>query len=470
MPGFLIESMKSKINTKGAYVFALGEAPKIRIPEIKLSYTSAGKSQFTIKITASHDAEQVLRKLIPNKELELREQVIVLYLNNANKVIGYYKHTTGGVTSSIIDKRLILAAALKSLSTSIILCHNHPSGITQPSPSDIQITSQLKEAAKQMEITLLDHIILTKTGYYSFKDEGASGLGGINHQKQMKTPITYYGGKQTMVKHLLELVPEHQIYCEPFFGGGALFFAKPKSEVEVINDKNGEVINFFKVIKTKFPELQKEIQATLHSRELYKNAMVVYENPDLFSDVKRAWALWTLTNQGFAGLIGSWGFGKTDSKEKSLANKREDFTKAYEDRLKTVQIENNDAIKVIDRCDSKDTFIYADPPYIGSDMGHYKGYSEADYKQLLDRLSKAKGKFLLSSYPSPILSQYIKKYKWRTKKVEKSVAVTKHTDKKKIEMLVFNFDASKIKQTEPKEKSISVKELESKLKRLTFAA
>lgn len=116
--------------------------------------------------------------------------------------------------------------------------------------------------------------------------------------------------------------------------------------------------------------------------------------------------------------------------------------------------------------------VYADPPYIGSDMGHYKGYSENDYKDLLNALSKVKGKFLLSSYPSTILSQYIKKFKWRTKRVEKSVTVTKHTDKKKTEMLVFNYDPEKIKpiKADPKVKTISIKEIESKLKRLKFAA
>jgi len=62
----------------------------------------------------------------------------------------------------------------------------------------------------------------------------------------MKTPITYYGGKQTLLKYLLPLIPQHKLYCEPFFGGGAVFFAKPKSDVEVINDINGEVINFLK--------------------------------------------------------------------------------------------------------------------------------------------------------------------------------------------------------------------------------
>ncbi len=261
----------------------------------------------------------------------------------------------------------------------------------------------------------------------------------------MKTPITYYGGKQTLLKYLLPLIPAHRLYCEPFFGGGAVFFAKPKSEVEVINDINGEIVNFFKVLKSNFPELQKEIRATLHSRELYKKAMVVYEHPDLFSDVKRAWALWVLTNQGFAGMIGSWGFGKDDAKEASLAVKRENFTKDYESRLVRVQVENNNALKVIQRCDDKETFIYADPPYIGSDQGHYKGYSENDYRELLDALAKVKGKFLLSSYPSKILQTYIKKYKWKVQKVTKSVAVTKHTDKVKTEMIVMNYDPSKIK-------------------------
>ena len=291
----------------------------------------------------------------------------------------------------------------------------------------------------------------------------------------MKTPITYYGGKQMLLKHLLPLIPPHQIYCEPFFGGGALFFAKPPSNTEVINDINGEVVNFFKVTQTKFSELEKEIKATLHSRELYKNAMIVYEHPHMFSDVKRAWALWTATNQGFASMIGSWGFGKDDSKEASLKTKRENFTHAYAERLKKVQVENNDAVKVIERCDDKNTFIYADPPYFNSDQGHYKGYTEADYKRLLDCLVKVKGKFLLSSYPSPILNQYIRKYKWFVQKIEKSVAVTKHTDKKKTEMIVSNYDPKKAGQMIPIQASKtsrqpSIKEIESKLKRLKFAA
>ena len=283
----------------------------------------------------------------------------------------------------------------------------------------------------------------------------------------MKTPITYYGGKQTLLKYLLPLIPQHRMYCEPFFGGGAVFFAKRKSDVEVINDINGEVINFYKVIKTKFSELQKEIQSTLHSRELYKKAMEIYKNPEKYSDVKRAWALWTATNQGFAGMIGSWGFGKDDSKEAALANKRDAFTKDYEQRLTKVQVESNNAIKVINRCDDKETFIYADPPYIGSDQGHYKGYSENDYRELLNALAKVKGKFLLSSYPSKILSSYINKYKWKVQKVTKSVAVTKHTDKVKTEMIVMNYNPAKIKAFKYTMNTQDKKELQNLSKLLT---
>jgi DNA adenine methylase len=280
----------------------------------------------------------------------------------------------------------------------------------------------------------------------------------------MKTPITYYGGKQTLSSVITAMIPHHEIYSEPYFGGGAVFFAKPPSKVEIINDVNGEVINFYKVIKTDFTSLQKEIIATPHSRELFKKARVVYENPELFSEVKRAWAFWTLTNQGFSGMVTSWGFGKTNSKEVSLAKKREEFSNLYEKRLSKTQIECNDALKVIERSDSPDTFFYLDPPYFNSHQGHYKGFTEEDYEKLLEVVAKLKGKFLLSSYPSKVLDRFIKKHKWQKKAITKSVAVTKNTDKVKTEMLVFNYPLPK------EEKSPSIVSLTKSLKNLKIAA
>lgn len=245
-----------------------------------------------------------------------------------------------------------------------------------------------------------------------------------------------------MVKHLLPLVPEHNLYCEPFFGGGALFFAKPKSKIEVINDLNGEVINFYRTVQLQFDVLEQEIKATLHSRDLFRQATVVYQNPDMFTPVKRAWAFWTLANQGFSSTLTSWGAGNDDSKPKSLARKRECFLSYYADRLNTVQIECADALKVIERCDTPDTFFYIDPPYFNSHMGHYSGYTEHEYEQLLALLSTIKGKFLISGYPSKILSDYSDKFCWQSLSFEKPISVTKNSKRSKTEVLSFNYTSS----------------------------
>ena len=105
-----------------------------------------------------------------------------------------------------------------------------------------------------------------------------------------KSPVTYYGGKASMTKYLLPLIPEHRLYCEPFFGGGALYFAKEPSKVEVINDKNGEVVNFFEQLKWHPKKLKGLIGATLHSRGQYQEAELMYRHPRLFSALQRAWA------------------------------------------------------------------------------------------------------------------------------------------------------------------------------------
>ena len=256
---------------------------------------------------------------------------------------------------------------------------------------------------------------------------------------RLKTPISYYGGKQRILKYILPLIPDHRMYCEPFFGGGAVFFSKKPSESEVINDINGEAVNFYRVVQTDFNALEKEIKATLHSRQLYYDALKIYRNSKEHSDLKRAWAFWTLTNQGFSRQIGSWGYDNTNIITKAQVNKRENFTRIYAERLKTAQVECKDAIKVILRCDSKTTFHYCDPPYFNSDMGHYKGYTEEDFETLLKTLHKLKGKFLLSCYPPTILNKYIKRYKWHSKSIKKSIAVTPLTNKQKTEMLVYNF-------------------------------
>ena len=143
----------------------------------------------------------------------------------------------------------------------------------------------------------------------------------------MKTPISYYGGKQTLAPIILELIPEHKIYCEPFLGGAAVYFAKKPSKVEVINDTNSELINFYEVVKNDFSALEKEIAITLHSRAKHRQAQVIYDNPDMFDRVKRAWAVWMLANISYGcKLDAAFGYDRAGCASKKLANKRKNFT------------------------------------------------------------------------------------------------------------------------------------------------
>src|SRR6185437_184929 len=231
---------------------------------------------------------------------------------------------------------------------------------------------------------------------------------------KMKTPVSYYGGKQKLATKICSLIPEHRLYCEPFTGGGAIFFAKQPSSVEVLNDTNKELMNFYRTVQNEFVGLEKEIRITLHSRDLHRRASVIYNNPDLFTEIKRAWAVWLLSCQSFCSQLDST-FGYDVAKNtttKKIINKRDSFTEDLAIRLQNVQLECADALYVIRSRDNLESFFYCDPPYFNSDCGHYDGYSEQDFENLLITLSQIKGKFLLSSYPSNVLLKHAKANGW----------------------------------------------------------
>ncbi len=261
----------------------------------------------------------------------------------------------------------------------------------------------------------------------------------------MTTPLSYYGGKQKLSKLIVSLIPEHVLYAEPFCGGAAVFFSKPKSEIEVLNDTNRELINFYKIVEQEFVSLDKEIQITLHSRDLHRKASVIYNNPDMFSDIKRAWAIWVLATQSFSSMLdGSWGYDRAkNTTTKKISNKRQNLTIDYAIRLQNTQMECTDALRIIRSRDSDKSFFYCDPPYYNSDCGHYDGYSLEDYENLLKTLSAIEGKFLLSSYPSPILEEYRKRHGWYQHSVRQTVSVAKNNSKKppkqKTEVLTANY-------------------------------
>lgn len=138
------------------------------ISEIQLSYNR----QHFGKITRSTDSEEFLRKIWNAETLNIFEEFKVLFLNNSNDIIGYRTISSGGINSTIVDVRLIFSIALQSLSTGIIIAHNHPSGKIIPSSADILITEKIQNASKLLDIKLLDHIIMAEGNYYSFADDG----------------------------------------------------------------------------------------------------------------------------------------------------------------------------------------------------------------------------------------------------------------------------------------------------------
>jgi DNA adenine methylase len=259
----------------------------------------------------------------------------------------------------------------------------------------------------------------------------------------VKTPLSYYGGKQQLAAVILGLIPPHRTYCEPFMGGGAIFFAKEPSEVEIINDTNGEIINFYEVLQRDFSSLEKEIAISLHSRKQHHHAEVIYQNPEMFDLIKRAWAIWMLANSSYGSMLDSgFGYDKLSGRStKNLANKRSNFTVDYAIRLQRAQIECCDALRIIRSRDSEGAFFYADPPYVGTDQGHYDGYSQEDFDALLSLLEGIKGKFLLSSNRNKALAEYTKRNEWSMIEIRRECSMTARLNKPhpKIEVLTANY-------------------------------
>ncbi|MBL0742103.1 JAB domain-containing protein [Chryseolinea lacunae] len=148
------------------------QSKQFEVAEIELSYKSSIKPSSRAKISSSKDAGALLMQSWDLSKIELVEQFKILFVNRANRVLGIYELSTGGMSATVVDPKLIFVAALKVGASGIILSHNHPSGNLTPSQADISFTKRISEGAKLLEIQLMDHIILTSESYYSFADEG----------------------------------------------------------------------------------------------------------------------------------------------------------------------------------------------------------------------------------------------------------------------------------------------------------
>ena len=144
-----------------------------QVAEIELVYRSKIKASERPKIITSKDAYKILLQTWDENKMELQEQFKILLLNRGNKVVGIYEVSTGGITGTVADPRLIFTAALKANAVALILAHNHPSANLKPSNADTMLTQKIREGGKLLDINVMDHLIVCNEGYYSFADEGA---------------------------------------------------------------------------------------------------------------------------------------------------------------------------------------------------------------------------------------------------------------------------------------------------------
>ena len=232
----------------------------------------------------------------------------------------------------------------------------------------------------------------------------------------MRPPFPYYGGKQGMSQLLVGLMPPHDVYIEPFFGSGAVFFAKPLVRHQIINDVDDAVVNFLRVLRDQSDELESVCRMTPHSRTEYEAAALDGDRPD---DLEYARRFWVRVNQSFgksAGPRTGWSVtvARSQSIPASIRSRAGRFAPCA-DKLLSASIESTHAPDLIRRLAKTDeTVIYADPPYLGSTRSNRsssakaKGDYRADmldddaHRELAEALHETPATVILSGYPGDL--------------------------------------------------------------------
>lgn len=267
-------------------------------------------------------------------------------------------------------------------------------------------------------------------------------------------PLTYYGGKKRIAEWILQYIPSHDIYCEPFFGGGAVFFAKQPSYLEVINDCNAMLINFYRQCQENFDIMASKIQNELYSEFRYYQAEKIYSGQKTASDIDKAVATWLVFNQSWnASAHAGWKFDQGSGGSHAgivFAHARRNFCPWLKKRLQYVQISCRDALQVIRDRDNERTFFYLDPPYPDTNQGHYSGYTWKELEELLTLLQSIKGQFALSNYPSEMISKFSAENNWQLKEftMKKDSNMAAVEGSQKTEILLMNYEISEPKQLE----------------------
>lgn len=205
-----------------------------------------------------------------------------------------------------------------------------------------------------------------------------------------KPVIGWPGGKTRMLKHILPLITPHLRYVEPFFGGGAVFFAKPESHVEVINDINGDLVSFMRSCKYHLDALLDELDLVLNSRQEIED----YRRQRGLTEIQRA-ARWFIINRlSFGGTMTGFRVHRTQRLPSRSGHTL--AIRAVSRRLDQTAIEHLSWEKCLDIYDGPDAFIFMDPPYLDAGGGAYSGWSELQLGQFCERVKRLKGAWMVT--------------------------------------------------------------------------
>jgi DNA adenine methylase len=230
----------------------------------------------------------------------------------------------------------------------------------------------------------------------------------------MRSIIKYYGGKHYIAKYLLEIIPKHNLYIEPFFGGGNMFFSKPPSKMEIINDLSDNIFSLYKVIadENKYKQLQHRLELTPYHakfRDDYKQKL----NEKLTIEDRAFYYLY-VNRTSFNGV---GGFSCTKLVRNNMIRSVSDYLsliphlEEIHNRLRNAVVENKDALELIQKYDDNDVFFYLDPPYIQSTRRSNQKYmiemSDEDHERMINLILKSKAKIMLSGYDNEIYNNLV---------------------------------------------------------------